>query len=982
MMLKKKITQIIADSYHASALANCPMRNVTESLEIIRTAMLEKKDLFQAWHIVDIQIGKAEDDSLLQVLTKLRDRYEQEVHNIEIVRLYKVFKKNPESGWMPWLRTYSKALSNWKLNLAYALVGESFPFPSNNDQMVKKIRQSTRHILHERWPETYDLFLYLAEQKILSKILRAKMYVIAGEIQLYQLMNPNKAKELFQRADKLAQSEGRVSCGWGEYWLQKNEIDKAKGYFKRAIKIAPLLADGYTKMGECYEREGDLHAAEEWCKEAVTTAGGGYYRLLQLYEWPELFEENKKRIQYHVKRAIALDPEGMYTIYIYVGNIYKRNNEYEEALRWYQKAIRLDRTRLTGYISKGYIYLDSKIMNYNKSRANFLKAIKIAPEAFDGYWGLSWLYEKQEDWENAIKWYKESLLRRPEWEGRILAKIGEINWKLERYSEAEMELIKALHVDPDNELASSILLNRADDYYLKLEDPSSALQLYNKIRQIKGESYEAEYQNRVGNVNYYFGQNKDAVDAYQKAIIADPKMAVYHSNLGGAYRDLGEYKKAEEAYKKAIKLEPDNANYLNKLGKVFYRNGDYEKAIDWYKAAINIDSRKAVFHANLGLAFRDLGKWNDAKKAYNKAMKLDPDNADYHNAIGIVYYWSGDVEKSIPYYRKAIKLAPSMAVFRANLGLAFRDLGRLEEAKKAYLKATEFDLSNAGYQSDLGNIFFRLGNYENAINCVKKAIKLAPNAAVYHANLGFALGSLEKWDEAKEAYSKAIKLDPNNTEYLNALGLIYYKSRDFEKSIPYYSKAIKLDPNVAMFYQNLGLSFEGLKKWSEAKKAYLKAVELEPDNAVFLNLLGIVFYRSGNSEQAVNWYKKAIEKDPRMAIFRSNLILAYNEIGKQEEAKKAYLEATKFDPKDADYQNELGNAFYANSDYSNAVKQYLKAIKIDPKNEDYLSNFIGACEQLESLDNAISSLKSVAKLVPNNVKVTQAIGKLNDTINS
>jgi superkiller protein 3 len=865
--------------------------------------MREEKDLFQVWKTIDVQIGNAKDESLLQTLTALRDQYEQEIRTGEIERLHKIFKRNPESGWKHWLRTYSKALANWKLSLAFSLAEESFQFPLDKDHVVEKIKRSTNYMLHERWPETYDVFMYLAEQTMLPKVLRAKMYVTAGEIQLYQLMKPNKARELFQRAENLAPNEGRVICGWGEYWLQQNKIDKAKRYFERTIKIAPFLGDGYTKMAECFETQGDLGAAKEWYEEAVKTAGAGYNRLLRLYGWPDLFEDEKerKRIPYHVERAIALDPEGEYSIYEEVGNIYKRNKQYKEALRWYQKVIRFDSTRMSGYIAKGYTYLDRELVDYKKARINFQKAIEVGPEAFDGYWGLTWLYEGQGQWEKALKWYKESLLRRPEWEAMIRAKMGEMHWRLQMYSEAEEQLVKSLRIEPDNEMASRTLDNLADDYYMKHEDSTSALRVYNEIRKIKGRSYEGEFQNHTGNVYYYFGKYEDAVEAYRKAIAVEPETAVYHSNLGGAYRERGDLYKAKKAFKKAIGLEPNNVSYLNRLGRLFYQMGDYENAIDCHTKAIEINQKVPVSFANLGLAFRDVGKRKEAIKAYRAAITIEPDNADYHNGLGIVFYWSGDFKKSIDCYKKAIERSPQVAVYHANLGLALRDLKKWKEAEKAYSTALKLEPTNAEYQNMLGNVYFGSGGYEKSIQPYRKAIENDPKVPVYHANLGGSYRALERWKEAEKAYRTAIELESNNAEYQTMLGNIYFESGDYERSLGYYTKAIEIDSKVAVYHGNLGGSYRALGRWKEAEEAYSAAIELEPDNAQHHDMLGYVYYESGDYDRAAEKCSDAIRINPGVPTYASHLILACGQIDNPDKAISLLESASKYNPDNIDF---------------------------------------------------------------------------------
>lgn len=578
-----EIIQAMADAYYAAAAKNAEMRSAAEALEAIRVAVIQEPDIFKTWYVFNEQIGRAEPERLQPALIRLRNWFEEKVYANEIARLHEIFHQDPEAGWKEWLRTYTEAFCYWRVDtLCTALIKESFRFPYSENQTFEMMKRTTKCVLHERWMEAYGLFLYLAGLDFIPNVQRAKLLVSAGEIQLYHFVKPDKARELFESAQNLAPNECRAICGIGEYWLNENEFEKAEEYFRRAITISPNSSDGYVNMGDSLEKKGKIDEAEEWFQKGIRTRDAGsseYLRLVSLYGRPELFNKYRDRLRPIAQRAIAVDPSSRYAAYLKIGYCHQQNKEYEDAYRCYTKAIELDNTRLAGYASLGYAYIDEK--KYDLARTNFLKVIEKAPEAHNGYWGMAWLCEREQEekneeekkklWEEALYWYGQCLKRRPEWEVPIRSSRAEIKRKLHRPDLAEEELFKGLRSEPENGNLLYSLHGMVDDYK-KDGKPDAALRILETIHKIRGEVYEAEYHNRVGNVKYYFSDYKAAADAYIKAIAASPGDAVYHSNLSLAYEKMkipgsrvSGLENAIPPLRRALELDPKNTDYSARI---------------------------------------------------------------------------------------------------------------------------------------------------------------------------------------------------------------------------------------------------------------------------------------------------------------------------------------------------------------------------------------------------------------------------------
>jgi tetratricopeptide (TPR) repeat protein len=577
---------LIAEAYSAAVLAGTDMRIATESLEAVRKAFVNETDPFKKWSAIDDQVGLAIDGALQGVLVNLRDRFADRVRSTEVDRVHDAFAAGTERGWNEWLAACSEALTHWRMELALALAVEEFPFPPENRKLVERIRQWIKYSLHERWPEAYILFAYLAEQDALTPTQRAGLLVFCAEIHLYHFLKFPEAKLLLERAEALvppggSESEALVTGAWAEYWLEQGQIEKAKDLCQKVIDLNPIRTGGYTLMGQCYERQNDLSTAEEWYREAIKKRSGnslGYRRLLGLYGRPELLGSHENQLQPLLERAIMVNPEGKYRVNLDMAYVYQQSKDYQKAYDWYNRAISIDPVRLAAYTDLGYASIEEQ--RFDQAHAAFAKAIEVAPESFDGHWGMAWLYEQQQEWEKALTSYEECLPRRAEWESQVRTKIGDLWYKLGRYREAVEEATEALEIEPTNPAALDTLEGIAADYYKTQADPDAAVHIYETIRRTKGEPYEAVYHNRIGNLQYYRRDYANAIKAYQAAIKADSSDPVYHSNLALAWENfkapgqrLQAITNAVAALDEALRLRPQDNDYQQRHESLALRKG-------------------------------------------------------------------------------------------------------------------------------------------------------------------------------------------------------------------------------------------------------------------------------------------------------------------------------------------------------------------------------------------------------------------------
>ena len=75
-------------------------------------------------------------------------------------------------------------------------------------------------------------------------------------------------------AQKLAPDNVAVHFGFGSYYLLRakghgQDLKKSEAYFKRALKIDPLFADGYVRLSQVYSAKENLKKAKEFLDKAL-----------------------------------------------------------------------------------------------------------------------------------------------------------------------------------------------------------------------------------------------------------------------------------------------------------------------------------------------------------------------------------------------------------------------------------------------------------------------------------------------------------------------------------------------------------------------------------------------------------------------------------------------------------------------------------------------------------------------------------------
>ena len=105
---------------------------------------------------------------------------------------------------------------------------------------------------------------------------------------------------------------------------------------------------------------------------------------------------------------------------------------------------------------------------------------------------------------------------------------------------------------------------------------------------------DANYWFSKGALVSTYGNNKAAIQYFQKAIALDPNLSGAYFSQGVSYGQLGQYEKAIAQINRALKMEPQNGMYYYGRGRVYLLSGDKTKAMEDFKKAADLQDEDAL----------------------------------------------------------------------------------------------------------------------------------------------------------------------------------------------------------------------------------------------------------------------------------------------------------------------------------------------------------------------------------------------------
>jgi len=619
----------------------------------------------------------------------------------------------------------------------------------------------------------------------------AASYFLLGAI-LKQQKKEMEAGEAFEKAaelapDNLSSLEQLVSLD-----IDAKAYQSGHDRVNQVLQKQPNSAAAYYLRGKLYTSEGKFDLAQEALLKAIDL-DPNFNRAYDLLV-PIFRRANKLPQALNEMNAVLAKKPNDVRALLLTASIYDATKDYNKSRDSYEKVLTVDSNSVLALNNLAFLYA-GKLNDLNRAAELAQKARSIAPNNPSVLDTLGWITYKQGNYQQAVDLLNQSAAKSPD-NAEIQFHLGMAAYMMGQSDAALSALEKAVASTTEFEGKEEArrrlaLLGKeggggrnfsAGELEAPLkEQPNDPVGLTRL-----GEAYEKE------------GSPAKAVDAYERAFKANPKLLIAAMKL--AQLNAGPLKNPDKALqyaKKARELAPADPHAAATVGSIAFQLGNYTWAYSLLQeASRQLGNDAAVLH-DLAWAAYSLGKVAEARQAMQKALSggpTSPQSADARTFLSMTEFTTG--EKDVAGSETEI-----------NLALA---------ADPNYVPAL---IARAAIQA-------KRGDTAGAETTYRQVLQRFPDFAPAQRDLALMLvNDPTKRDAAYELATKARRTISGDPLILVVLGRVSYERKDFNRAIQLFQESAREKPLDAKTLYYLGMAQAQAKHKAEAKETLNRALQ-------------------------------------------------------------------------------------------------------------------------------------------------------------
>lgn len=159
------------------------------------------------------------------------------------------------------------------------------------------------------------------------------------------------------------------------------------------------------------------------------------------------------------------------------------------------------------------------------------------------------------------------------------------------------------------------------------------------------------------------GDPKGAIEQYERAIAASPKMAAGYNRLGMLYQKLGQYAQAESIFRSGMDAAPDAGVLRNNLGYNYLLQKRFAEAEEQFLMALSLAPSLKRARMNLGIVYAQTGRLDQSLAQFRTVVTEDV----AHYNLAVIRLAAGDRENAERSLRLALGANPNLSIARQQL---------------------------------------------------------------------------------------------------------------------------------------------------------------------------------------------------------------------------------------------------------------------------------------------------------------------------
>lgn len=185
------------------------------------------------------------------------------------------------------------------------------------------------------------------------------------------------------------------------------------------------------------------------------------------------------------------------------------------------------------------------------------------------------------------------------------------------------------------------------------------------------------------------GKFPESLNAYYRAVEANPRHQQSWIEIGNLFCRLGRYEEAAASLETALKIDGSSHEARCELGMVALWRKDYPAAERWFREAMKLNCKYIDAYCHLATALAVMHRLPEAEEMLRAALYFLPQSARIKADLGTIYYSMGDRSRAEQYLLEAINGDSSLPKAYYQLGQIYRDSQRAAEAVQALSKFLE-----------------------------------------------------------------------------------------------------------------------------------------------------------------------------------------------------------------------------------------------------------------------------------------------------
>lgn len=468
----------------------------------------------------------------------------------------------------------------------------------------------------------------------------------------------------------------------------------------------------------------------------------------------------------------------------------------------------------------------------------YSKALQKKKKDGDALYGAGQTALELEKFEEAAGLFERGFKARGN-KARFFAGLGTAQMEQGNYTEADLNLRKAIDKDEDNPWYHVILgeINyRNNVFTIAITEFNKAIALDSTIEQEVADIHIKMAESYIQQRNL-----EKAIEEYRKDLQLHPTDTTAWLELANICQLAQKPGDAAFCFVEYLKIMPNDGQRWFSLGELYLILRDQEKAAEAFEKAVGLEAREAESFGYLASIYSNRSEYEKAWDAYNR----------YEAAFGppdSVQYW----------YDKG----------RVAIKLGTKDNAFFDTALVLFLKSAEIDSTFSSAYEYAGLAMYYKRDYSAAVPYFEKKISLDSTSVNSYRNLAFCFLKSEKYSEAAGVFEKALVIKPEDTQMRSMLAKIYTYNEKYSNSVKHYEIMLNdyseelTDSLRCVIYPDLGLSYLKLLKCSQAIPVLAKAEKCDPDEISVLFNSASAYHACNRLDDANEYYRKVLRIDP------------------------------------------------------------------------------------------------------------------------